>query len=140
MDIKCCIRLHYTYNYLSTSIVLMLIEDWPVELWLELFKYMSSSDLVLGWFSLNARLNYTIEYALSLGVHTFDLDERWTYPTYVHFIDHVHLHLAPYIRKIVFRDTFASRRLISSSIHFPRPYLNLHRLILCDDVIKFISI
>jgi hypothetical protein len=53
----------------------MLIEEWPVELWLELFVYMSTFDLVVSWFDLNIRLNRMIERALLLGLHQFDLNE-----------------------------------------------------------------
>jgi hypothetical protein len=90
----------------------MLIEEWPVELWLELFVYMSTRDLVVGWFDLNIHLNRIIERVLSLGLHQFDLDESWTHENFMNCVEHVYPRLAPYVSNIILRDTFAAQRLV----------------------------
>ncbi|CAF4547342.1 unnamed protein product [Rotaria sp. Silwood2] len=93
----------------------MLIEEWPVELWLELFVYMSTFDLVVSWFNLNIRLNRMIERALLLGLHQFDLDESWAHGIFMNCVEHVYPRLAPYVSKIILRDTFATVRLVAKS-------------------------
>ncbi|CAF1053798.1 unnamed protein product [Rotaria sp. Silwood1] len=115
----------------------MLIEEWPVELWLELFVYMSTFDLVISWFNLNIRLNRMIERALLLGLHQFDLDESWTHETFMNCVEHVYPRLAPYVSKIILRDTFATARLVAKSSYFLPLCLNVRRLILCENVISF---
>jgi hypothetical protein len=115
----------------------MLIEEWPVELWLELFVYMSTRDLVVGWFDLNIHLNRIIERVLSLGLHQFDLDESWTHENFMNCVKHVYPRLAPYVSNIILRDTFAAQRLVAKSSYFRPFYLNVRRLILCDNVISF---
>ncbi|CAF0780731.1 unnamed protein product [Rotaria sp. Silwood1] len=115
----------------------MLIEEWPVELWLELFVYMSTFDLVISWFNLNIRLNRMIERALLLGLHQFDLDEIWTHETFMNCVEHVYPRLAPYVSKIILRDTFATARLVAKSSYFLPLCLNVRRLILCENVISF---
>ncbi|CAF2656912.1 unnamed protein product [Rotaria sp. Silwood2] len=115
----------------------MLIEEWSVELWLELFVYMSTFDLVVSWFDLNIRLNRLIEHALSLGLHQFDLDESWTHGTFMNCVEYVYPRLAPYVRKIILRDTFATERLVAKSSYFRPLCLNVRRLILCENVISF---
>jgi hypothetical protein len=117
----------------------MLIEEWPVELWLELFVYMSTFDLVVSWFDLNIRLNRMIERALLLGLHQFDLNESWTHSTFMNCIEHVFPRLAPYVSKILLRDTFATERLVARSSYFHPLCRNVRRLILSDRVVSYFA-
>ncbi|CAF2327742.1 unnamed protein product [Rotaria sp. Silwood2] len=78
-----------------------------------------------------------IERALLLGLHQFDLDESWTHEIFMNCVEHVYPRLAPYVSKIILRDTFATVRLVAKSSYFLPLCLNVRRLILCDNVISF---
>ena len=126
------------YTHRDTSLgETMLIEKWSIELWLELFVYMSTFDLVVNWFNLNICLNRMIEHALLLALHQFDLDESGTHGTFMNCVEHVFPLLAPYVSKIILRDTFATERLVVRSSYFHPFCLNVRRPILCDNVISF---